>query len=102
MEHLPKPRAKPLSALSLDPISHCNTAWSVLRFVLTNAPERKHCRGCSSKGSRRIRFKVRFPPWPMTTDRSPALSGLSFLVYLPWEHSKAVTVHLERAVVMPG
>lgn len=102
MEHLPKPTAKSLSAPSLDPISHRNMARSVLGFVLTNVPERKHCRGCSSKGSRRIGFKVRFPHWPMTMDRSLALSGLSFLVYLPWEHSKAVTVHLGRAVVMPG
>lgn len=52
--------------------------------VLTNPPGHKHCTSCSSKGSRRIRSKFQFRHWSMTSDRSPVLSGLSFLICLLW------------------
>ena len=71
LQHLPKPTAKPLSTPSLDPISHCDMARSVLRFVLTNVPERKHCRGCSLReaGGSDSRFGSLTGPWPWTGHR---------------------------------
>lgn len=87
----------------LNPISHCNVAGpppqdvtGLARLICANngtAREHKHCRGCSSKRNRRIRFKVQFRHWCMTLDRSkvpwPALASTSSSV-CSREQSRAV------------